>query len=71
MEIKKTHNGKFWNGLESQLPSYMKSDEVTNGWFVGVRYREGRVHDDRVSELGNRVKAVGEKKGINLFLDCD
>ncbi len=26
VEVKKPHSGTFWNGLEAQLPSYMKSD---------------------------------------------
>jgi hypothetical protein len=38
LEIKKEHNGKFWNGFEQQLPTYMRSDEVSDGWFLAVRY---------------------------------
>lgn len=26
LEVKKLHNGKFWNGLDLQLPAYMSSD---------------------------------------------
>jgi len=30
LEVKKLHNGKFWDGLEAQLPSYSKSDGSKN-----------------------------------------
>jgi hypothetical protein len=66
LEVKKLHNGKFWNGLEAQLPSYMKSDEVTNGWFLAVQYNESKTSQYRAKELPARVSAVGQQKQINL-----
>jgi hypothetical protein len=66
LEVKKMHNGKFWNGLEAQLPSYMKSDEVQHGWFVAIRYRDGKLAEERVKELPVRVAAVAERKGLKL-----
>ncbi len=51
LEIKKLHNGKFWNGLEAQLPSYMKSDEVSDGWFVATPAPAG--HSARTSHKSN------------------
>ncbi len=42
IEVKKLHNGKFWNGLNHQLPSYMTSDDATHGWFIAVQYRSNR-----------------------------
>jgi hypothetical protein len=58
LEVKKLHNGKFWNGLDRQLPSYMASDEVQKGWFVAVRYRDGRQWDQRATELPGRISAA-------------
>ena len=66
LEIKKLHNGKFWNGLESQLPSYMRSDGVKDGWFLAIRYREGRAATKRASELPRRVQATAKAEGLNL-----
>jgi len=40
LEIKKLHNGKFWQGLQTQLPSYLESDECDLGWFMIIKYRE-------------------------------
>lgn len=56
IEIKKAHNGKFWNGLEQQLPSYLVSDQATEGWFLAIRYRNNRASEDRMKELPDRVK---------------
>lgn len=58
IEIKKVHNGKFWNGLEAQLPSYMVSDGTDEGWFVAVRYRDNRSSEQRVKELPIRVRTL-------------
>ena len=66
LEVKKMHNGKFWNGLEEQLPSYMKSDEVTDGWFLAIRYRDGEQSNKRERELRERVEAVSAKRLVNL-----
>jgi len=66
VEIKKLNNGKFWNGLDQQLPTYMASDEVDKGWFVAIRYRNGKQWDKRERELHPRVKAAAEAHGRTL-----
>jgi hypothetical protein len=66
LEVKKLHNGKFWNGLDRQLPTYMASDEVEKGWFLAIRYRSGRKWDQRQRELPGRVRAAAEAHGRDL-----
>lgn len=66
IEIKKVHNGTFWNGLEYQLPSYMKSDQSHNGWFVAIRYRDDGISKKRVADLSQRVQALATDTG-NTF----
>jgi hypothetical protein len=66
LEMKKLHNGKFWNGLLRQLPSYLKSEGCEVGWFVAIRYRKARSAAVRVrylgslgpAELGNGVRVI-------------
>lgn len=60
LEVKKLHNGKFWNGLDRQLPAYMSSDEVEKGWFLALRYRDGKKWDNRARELAPRIRAAGK-----------
>jgi hypothetical protein len=31
VEAKKAHNGKFWHGLDTQLPSYLAADSCDDG----------------------------------------
>jgi hypothetical protein len=66
LEVKKLHNGKFWNGLDRQLPSYMVSDAVEKGWFVAIRYREGKNWNERAAALAARVRIAAEAHGSDL-----
>jgi len=66
LEVKKLHNGKFWNGLDLQLPTYMSSDEVQKGWFLAIRYRDGKQWDKRVNELPGRVRAAAANHDRDL-----
>jgi len=66
LEVKKLHNGKFWNGLEEQLPSYMRSDQVRNGWFVAIQYRDDKRNKSRAKELRERVWKVAKSKNLDL-----
>jgi hypothetical protein len=61
IEVKKAHNGKFWLGLDSQLPSYLESDDAPEGWFVAIRYRSNRASELRMRELPGRVAKVAER----------
>jgi hypothetical protein len=58
LEIKKLHNGKFWNGLDKQLPSYMRSDACTDGWFVAIGYRNTTASDAKIAELPKRIQQL-------------
>lgn len=66
LEVKKLENSKFWNGLERQLPSYLKSDGHGDGWYLVIRLRDGDKWDKRQSELSRRVAATASKFGLNL-----
>ena len=66
MEIKKLHNGRFWNGLTAQLPSYLKSDECNDGWFISIQYRDEGVSRKRLLRLQSEVRLVADRTGKNL-----
>jgi hypothetical protein len=40
LEIRKMNNSKYWDELESQLTSYIKSDGCRRGWLLAVRYSD-------------------------------
>lgn len=69
LEVKKLHNGKFWNGLEHQLTSYLKSDKCDVGRYVAIQYRDHRPKTDvgqRKLLLPKRTADLGTKLGLNL-----
>jgi hypothetical protein len=66
LEVKKVHNGKFWEGLERQLPSYMRSDELVDGWFLAIQYRNNKTSRDRARQLPARVLSLAQAEGLNL-----
>jgi hypothetical protein len=66
LEVKKLHNGKFWNGLDRQLPAYMSSDEVQKGWFLAIRYRDGKTWDNRADALPARVRVAAQAHSRDL-----
>lgn len=69
LEIKKLHNGKFWNGLERQLTSYLESDRCPVGRFVAIQYRSHRRNSDvgqRRTTLPRRTRELSDRLGIDL-----
>ncbi|MDN5746847.1 MAG: hypothetical protein L0H31_17280 [Nocardioidaceae bacterium] len=64
--MKKLHNGKFWNGLRDQLPSYMTSDDATHGWFIAVQYRSNKGAVDRLRQLPAEVSMVATASGKHI-----
>jgi len=66
IEVKKLHNGKFWNGLEQQLPTYMRSDSCDAGWLLAVRYKNKGVSAERARELPKRVERLAKAEGLEL-----
>ena len=72
IEVKKAHNGKFWNGLEQQLPSYLQSDDSKAGWYLAIRYRSNKASQQRMNELPGRVARTATASGKDLrFIAID
>jgi hypothetical protein len=68
LEIKKLHSGKFWTGLEEQLPSYLLSDDCDDGWYLAIRYRPKGTSIQWNRKLARVVRATAEATGKNLRL---
>lgn len=66
VEVKKAHNGKFWLGLDHQLPTYLESDDAPEGWFVAIRYRGNKASASRMRELPVRVAKVADQVGKEI-----
>lgn len=66
LEIKKLRNGRFWNGLQDQLTSYMESAETNNGWFLAVRYADTPTEKARTQALPQAVSDLRDATGLNV-----
>lgn len=66
IEVKKDGSGQFWNGLNDQLPSYLASDDTTEGWFVVVQYSNTKVINARIKSLPQDVKDAAHRTGMDL-----
>jgi hypothetical protein len=66
LEFKKAENGKFWNGLDSQLPSYLASDDCPEGWFVALRFSSTESAARKFVDLPKRVKHAAAETGKTI-----
>lgn len=68
IEVKKLHNGKFWNGLQDQLPSYLNSDDSKHGWFLALHYRDNKGAKKRINNISYKTTEIAKlsKKDIRF-----
>jgi hypothetical protein len=67
LEIKKLNNGKFWNGLEYQLTSYLTSEGgCSAGWLLVVNLVGTKTENDRAAKLPQQTKAIAATTGFDL-----
>ncbi|MFD9550572.1 hypothetical protein ACFWBG_24520 [Nocardia salmonicida] len=66
IEVKKVHNGKFWNGVKDQLPSYLVSDDCIAGWYLAIQYRTSKSGDERIAELPRIAREVANSSGKQI-----
>jgi hypothetical protein len=66
LEIKKMTNSDYWHGLETQLTSYLLSDECDYGWFLAVRYTDKPASKQRTKELQSRTEKASKETGFQL-----
>lgn len=40
LELKLARNSKFWNNARKQLPTYLRAERITNGFFVVITFTD-------------------------------
>ena len=55
-ELKKANNTKFFNGIERQLPTYLKAEHITHGFFMTFIFRDGEIK--KTQKIEENVKKV-------------
>ncbi len=66
LEVKKIENGRFWDGLRRQLPSYLSSDRARDGWLLAIRFRNAGVAKERAAALPVEVLRTSKELDLNL-----
>jgi len=64
LEVKLAKNTKFWNGLEKQLPEYMKVDSCKKGIFLVIVYSEKDVQ--RIKDIKKICLDVCELHDVDI-----
>ncbi len=66
LEVKKVSSDKFVDGLETQLVSYMKSDNCRRGWYLGVQFYDSASETRKIGALSVVAKRAAKKTGFTL-----
>ena len=64
LEVKLARNSKFWNGLKSQLPQYLKSEEIYLGYFIVIVYTDEEFSE--IQEIEQKVKELNQKINFQI-----
>ena len=64
LEMKLVRNGKFWNGLERQLPTYMTAEAIDVGYFIAIAFTEKDI--DKLAGIAERVSRVNWATGYDI-----
>lgn len=67
IEMKKLHNGKFWNGLRHQIVSYLESDGARVAWFIVLQYRDNAQASDRLKRLPLEAYKISQENNVRIF----
>lgn len=59
LELKRADNTKFWSGLTKQLPKYMEAEQVKEGYFVIIVYREKDL--EKIKGINERIAEMNKK----------
>ncbi len=63
LEVKLAKNSRFWHGLERQLPTYQRAEDIQRGFFIVVVYSEADLR--RIADIRHRVEAVNSRIGYH------
>jgi len=64
LEVKLAKNGKFWHGIETQVPKYLNATEVSSGLYLIVYHKSQELR--KIQGLKTRISSLGQKIGADL-----
>jgi hypothetical protein len=73
VEVKLAKHPKFWQGLDTQLPTYMTAEGIRCGYLLAVQYTDNDLTRERIDRVREKAKAVSEQTGYDVkpvFVDA-
>ena len=64
LEVKLANNGRFWQGLRQQLPTYLAARQIRDGYYLVIIHREDELR--RLSDLEQIVRDTAKSSDTNL-----
>lgn len=68
VEVKLIKNSRYWHGLTSQTPQYMRSEGLDCGVFVSVGFRDADFAGDRVDLVRKGAEGVMKRENVKLHI---
>jgi hypothetical protein len=73
VEVKLANHTRFWHGIDTQTPIYMKAEGITCGYFLAVQYRDQDFNMERIAAVRRKAAEVSAECGYNItpvFVDA-
>jgi len=73
VEVKLAKHSRFWHGLDTQTPTYMKSEGIRCGYFLAVQYTDNDFTPERIQRVHDKAAEVSEECGYDIkpvFVDA-
>lgn len=64
LEVKLAKNGRFWRGLSTQLPQYLKSESIKLGYYLVIAYNEKDFK--RLSSIKRKIAEASKNNNVEL-----
>ena len=72
-EVKLIKSGQFFTGAEKQLPQYLKSEQISGGFYLCVGFTDRDFDDDRLKRVVDTCNALTKLKNVSIkpiFVDA-
>lgn len=73
VEVKLSNHTRFWHGLDTQTPTYMKAEGITCGYFLAVQFRDEDTGHERVERVQRKAADMSAETGYSItpmFVDA-
>jgi hypothetical protein len=73
VEVKLANHSRFWHGLDTQTPTYMKAEGIRCGYFLAVQYTDKDLTSERIGRVRQKAKDVSDECGYSItpvFVDA-